>query len=171
MITALPGWRVLALPVTIPRSIAPIAPSDSISVWIPRSRTPSSDAHTASGMPPIPICRVAPSSISARTWAPIWRSTSVAGWGVSSGRGSVASTTASTRPTWRNESPSTRGIASLTWAITRPAFLQAARVARVSTPRLMKPCSSGGETITSAASSGMIRSSNRRGIWWRKIGT
>ena len=42
-------------------------PSTSISVWMPRSRTPASFSkpQTAFGMPPMPIWRQAPSSISA----------------------------------------------------------------------------------------------------------
>ncbi len=75
------------------------------------------------------------------------------------------------RLTWRNESPSIRGIFSLTCAMTSFAARQAAFEARVSTPRLMKPCSSGGETITIATSSETIPSENSRGIWCRKIGT
>ena len=45
-------------------------PSVIISVWTPRSRTPlsSSATQTAFGMPPMPICRQAPSSISAAMW-------------------------------------------------------------------------------------------------------
>ena len=41
-------------------------PSVSISVWMPRLRTPlsSSSEHTAFGIAPMPICRHAPSSIS-----------------------------------------------------------------------------------------------------------
>ena len=58
--------------------------------------------------------------------------------------------------TWMNASPRTRGIFSFTCTMTLRAASHAAFEARHSTPRLMKPCSSGGETITIATSSGMI---------------
>ena len=121
-------------------------------------------------MPPIPIWRVQPGSMSAHTFLAMARSTSVAGGGTRVGSGSVASTTACTRPTWRKLSPSTRGIFSLTWTITVFAAWQAAFEASVSTPRLMKPCSSGRETCTIATSRGTIRCSKMRGIRCRKIG-
>ena len=64
-------------------------PSVIISVWMPRSRTPlsSRSAQTAFGMPPMPICRQAPSSISAAMSRPTARSTSVGGGFGSSGAG------------------------------------------------------------------------------------
>jgi len=92
------------------------------------------------------------------------RSTSVAGAGWSSGRGSVASTIPLTRLTWRKQSPSTRGMRSFTCTSTSFATWLAATDASVSTPRLMNPCSSGGETCSIATSSGTIPSRNSRGI-------
>ena len=49
-----------------PASIRSTSPSPSISVWMPRSLTPASLSmeQTAFGMPPMPICRQAPSSTS-----------------------------------------------------------------------------------------------------------
>ena len=66
-------------------------PSVSISVWMPRSRTPlsSSSEQTAFGMAPMPICRQAPSSISAAIRRATARSTSVAAGFGSSGAGGV----------------------------------------------------------------------------------
>ena len=63
------------------------------------------------------------------------------------GSGSVCSTIAFTRLTWMKESPRIRGIFSLTWTITILAIWQAAFEARVSTPKLRNPCSSGGEVM------------------------
>jgi hypothetical protein len=51
------------------------------------------------------------------------------------------------------------------------AAWDAATDASVSTPRLMNPCSSGGEACSMATSSGTIRSRKSRGIWCRKMGT
>ena len=51
-------------------------PSENISVWTPRSCLSPSRRSTASGMAPMPICSVAPSSTSAATWRPIVCSTS-----------------------------------------------------------------------------------------------
>ena len=65
-------------------------PSTNISVWMPRSRTPLSfsEAHTAFGMPPMPIWRQAPSSISPAIRAATRRSTSLGSGFASSGSGS-----------------------------------------------------------------------------------
>jgi len=155
----------------IPFSIASITPSETISVWMPRSRFPSSFFRTASGIPPMPSWRVAPSGMSSVMWSAIRFSTSAAGFGSSSGSSCVCSTSLVTWETWMKASPSTRGIRSFTWAMTMRAQSAAALVASVSTPKDMNPCSSGGETWTTAASSGMIRSRKRRGIWCRKTGT
>src|SRR5258705_326074 len=56
-------------------------PSVSISVWIPRSRTPlsSNSEQTAFGIAPMPICRQAPSSISVAMSCATARSMSVGG--------------------------------------------------------------------------------------------
>ena len=64
-------------------------PSVSISVWMPRLRTPlsSSSEHTAFGIAPMPICRQAPSSISAAISRATARSTSVGAAFGSSGSG------------------------------------------------------------------------------------
>ena len=68
-------------------------PSVSISVWMPRLRTPlsSSNEHTAFGIAPMPICRHAPSSISVAIRRATARSASVgAAFGSSGERLTVA---------------------------------------------------------------------------------
>ncbi len=74
-------------------------PSEIISVWTPRSLRPERLAKTASGMAPMPICRVAPSSMRPATCSPILRSTSPKPSRLSSGRGQSSSTMAVKRET------------------------------------------------------------------------
>ena len=59
-----------------PFSTSGSTPSANISVWIPRFLWPPSWLSTAFGMAPIPICNVAPSSISAAQFRPMAVSTS-----------------------------------------------------------------------------------------------
>ena len=123
-----------------------------------------------SGMPPIPICRVAPSSINSSTFSPIAFSTAVAALGSRMGSSSSCSTMWFTWSTCTKQSPSTRGMRSFTCTMTVFASSTAALEARVSTPRLMNPCWSGGETWTMATSRGSTRSLKSRGMWKRKTG-
>ena len=58
-----PLWIVLRRPLTTPESIKEMRPSENISVWTPRSFFFLSVASTASGMAPMPIWIVEPSSI------------------------------------------------------------------------------------------------------------
>ena len=82
----MPGSTVLRRPVTMPASASSITPSESISVWIPRSRRSVRAARVASGILPIPICSVAPSGISEATLRPISRLTSSSGSGAPLGQ-------------------------------------------------------------------------------------
>ena len=68
-------------------------------------------------------------------------------------------------------SPSVRGIAGLTWAMTRPAARIAACIASTDVPSEQKPWASGGETLQRTASSGMSPPEKRRGTSDRKTGT
>ena len=72
----LPLWRVFASPVTTPLSNSSTTPSENISVWMPRSRFSFRNRSTASGISPIPICRVEPFSMRSATFFPIARATS-----------------------------------------------------------------------------------------------
>ncbi len=56
-------------------------------------------------------------------------------------------------------------------AMTRGAASRAALVAMTSTPKEQKPCSSGGETWTMAASRGRTRRLKSQGTWWSMMGT
>ena len=73
--------------------------------------------------------------------------------------------------TWMKLSPSERGIRSLTSAMTISALSAAGLVSPTSTPKVQKPCSSGGEQWI-IATFGLSSSGSRsaRGIWLRKIG-
>ena len=94
-------------------------PSESISVWMPRSLRSLERASTASGMRPMPICSVAPSGIRLRDVAADLRGRRRrAARTRSSGSGSSTGTRCAMRSTWRNESPSVRGICGLTSAMT-----------------------------------------------------
>ena len=83
-VTILPGRSVFFRPVITPAFASAMTPSDSISVWMPRSLRSLRPLMTASGMRPIPICSVAPSGMSCAAWCPIWRQTSSSGSGLSS---------------------------------------------------------------------------------------
>ena len=71
----MPLWRVFASPVTTPLSNSSTTPSENISVWIPRSRFSLRKSRTASGISPMPICRVEPFSMRSATFLPIARAT------------------------------------------------------------------------------------------------
>ncbi len=92
----LPLCRVLASPVTTPRSNSSTTPSENISVWIPRSFFSSRKSRTASGISPMPIWRVAPSSMRSATFFPIARATSptFVTWGSSRTGRSISTTCA-----------------------------------------------------------------------------
>ncbi len=64
----MPRWSVFASPVTTPASKSSTTPSENISVWIPRSRFSFRKRRTASGISPMPICSVEPSSMSSATF-------------------------------------------------------------------------------------------------------
>ncbi len=83
----------------------------------------------------MPICSVAPSSISPATCWPMARATSPASpdWG-SSITGRSISTTCVRREAWMNESPSERGMRRLTSATTVRACSAAALVHSTPTP-------------------------------------
>ena len=57
------GLKFLRAPVSTPASISGITPSDTSSLCTARSLRSMSMGNTASGMPPMPVCSTAPSSI------------------------------------------------------------------------------------------------------------
>ena len=59
------GLKFLRSPVMTPASISGMTPSETSSLWTPRSLRSVSRGRTASGIPPIPVCSTAPSSIRA----------------------------------------------------------------------------------------------------------
>jgi hypothetical protein len=75
----LPRWRFLRRLVITPASSRARIPSPNISVCTPRSFLSPSCCTTASGMAPMPICRVAPSGIISATYRPIASSTGPSG--------------------------------------------------------------------------------------------
>ena len=75
------------------------------------------------------------------------------------------------RETWTKVSPRVLGILGFTMAMTMGAVSTAAFVAITSTPKEQKPCSSGGETWTMAASKGRMPRLKSQGTWWSMTGT
>ena len=90
----LPRCSVFASLVMTPCSKRSIRPSENISVWMPRLRFWVRKSSTASGISPIPICSVAPSSMSSAMCEPMARDTSLGlpGTGSSTGRRSISTT-------------------------------------------------------------------------------
>jgi hypothetical protein len=82
---------------------------------------------TASGMPPMPTCRVAPSGIRSATNAPIACSTGPIVAGGSSASGSSFSTNAVTCETWTWQSPKQIG----TWGLTSSTSARAREMAAI----------------------------------------
>ena len=122
-------------------------------------------------MAPIPSWRVAPSSTSPATWAPMASSAAPGAGGASSGGGSSTATVAWKRLTWTKESPRLRGTAGLSWATTRRADSAAALATSTEVPREQKPWASGGETLSRATSRGRRPERKRSGMSERKTGT
>ena len=91
------------------------------------------------------------------------------GWG-NSGMGVSTSTQWWMRLMWMKPSPWTRGIWGLTWATMTLAHSAAAWATSTLTPRVQKPCSSGGETWSRATSRGRRPERKRFGISERKQG-
>ena len=135
-VTAFPGRSFLRRPVTTPDWMRRIAPSDIISVWMPRSLRSARALMTASGMRPMPIWRHAPSGMRLAAWRPICRQTSSGASDESSRSGSSTGMRCAMRSTCRNESPSVRGICGFTSARTSGAVSTAARTMSTETPRL-----------------------------------
>ena len=68
-------------------------------------------------------------------------------------------------------SPSVRGIAAFSWAITTVAARDAANAASTLGPSEQKPWASGGVRLSSTASSGSVPDVKRAGTSERKTGT
>ncbi len=124
----------------------------------------------ASGMEPMPIWRVAPSSTREPTQRPMARDTSSGGGWVTSGSGESCSTMASMASAAMKLSPRVRGMRGLTSAMITRAHSTAGFTMSTETPRLQKPCSSGGVTWMRATSMGTRPLRNRRGTSERKMG-
>ena len=86
--TTLPGQRALRAPVTTPAPTRSATPSESSSVWTPRSRWPRKATISALGTDPMPTWMVARSGTrSATSWAIRWSmSDGVAGGTSTNGR-------------------------------------------------------------------------------------
>uniref|UniRef100_A0A6B0UIX8 Putative secreted protein n=1 Tax=Ixodes ricinus TaxID=34613 RepID=A0A6B0UIX8_IXORI len=94
--TILPLSMTFLLLVIQPASTRSTTPSLNISEWMPRSLWPFSTFSTASGMLPMPICRVAPLSTRfSAMFLPILTSTSVSWEGLCSGSFALCCTRAS----------------------------------------------------------------------------
>ena len=85
--------------------------------------------------------------------------------------GSSTSTPRSIWLTWMNDSPSVRGMARLSCAITVVAAPIAAWAASTEVPSEQNPCASGGVTLISTASRGWAPLVNRAGTSDRNTGT
>ena len=101
-----------------PARIRRNTPSVIASVWSPRCLWSIRPFKVALGMPPTPICKVAPSGISAAICDPIAASISVGGPKRMSTGGSSHSTAAVIALSWIIAVPYRYGILLLTWAIT-----------------------------------------------------
>ncbi len=114
VVTAFPGATRFCVPVTTPRSIRSMKPSEMSSVWTPRFRWSRSPASSALGIEPMPAWMVAPSGIRSATCAAIRWSTTDGADGGTSTRGRSTSTHPSTWLTWSWLPPKVRGICSFT---------------------------------------------------------
>ena len=135
-----------ASPLMTPFSTSGSTPSANISVWIPRFLWFPSCASTALGMAPIPICSVAPSSISAAQCLPMAVSISLGSVKWASMSGVSSSTKRSIFDIGIMAWPNERGTCLFTTAITWSAHSTAASVASTDVPSDTKPCLSGVET-------------------------
>ena len=132
--TILPLSNFLFMLLTTPFSYKGNTPSANISVWIPKFLWFPSWESTALGIAPIPICRVAPSSIKEATFLPmaISCSVNVAGWASISGVSSSQKISMSDNLIMA--SPHALGTFGLITAITVLAFCTAANVASTEVP-------------------------------------
>jgi hypothetical protein len=128
---------------------------------MPRSRTPlsSSSVQTALGMPPMPICRQAPSSISFMMCRATARSTSVGVVpGSSAGGAPLPSMTKSTSLACTPlSSPWQSGMAGLVSMMTMRAISTMARCQRLAPPKLNTPFASIGRAWMIATSTGSLK--------------
>ncbi len=125
--TNLPVLIVFFLFVTTPASARDTRPSENISEWMPRSFLPFRKSRTASGMAPMPICSVEPSSMSFATFSPMAFSRSPMAGGLSSMSGSSFSTMQSISSRWIF-APRVRGMYLFIWAIVTRSERDAASV-------------------------------------------
>ena len=123
------------------------------------------------GIAPIPSWSVAPSTTRSAMYAPIRRSMSPMTGRSTSWTGSSTSIARSIWETWMNDSPSVRGIALLSWAMTVLADPMAACIASTDVPSEQNPCESGGVTLMNTASRGSAPVVNRAGTSDRNTGT
>ena len=171
LVTMRPLPLALSRLVTAPDSTRSTTRSENISVWMPRSRLSCRRVSTASGMPPMPICRVEPSSTRPATISPMRASTGVSGSEWCSSRARSVAMKAWMFARGRTLLPWVRGICSLISAMTIRAVVAAALAASHDVPSEHMPWRSGGETCSTATSSGTLPLRKRPGMSERKIGT
>jgi hypothetical protein len=138
-----PGCTDLCRLVMTPFSSSGSSPSLNISVCTARSRLLPRRASTASGMHPMPICSVEPSSIRSAITSPIWFSTAPHSFTPCSCSARSVCVNAVTRFIGTTVLPSVRGMRALTSASTTPAQSAAARAASTLVPSVHSPWLSG----------------------------
>ena len=118
---------------------------------------------TALGMPPTPICSVAPSGISDATKLPIFVSISL-GTGVgTSTNGTSPRHMAVILLTWMTGSPNVRGMYLFTCAITTFEHSAPEKAMSAEIPNEQYPSSSGSLTFKNVTSTGICRLRKRKG--------
>ncbi len=171
LVTVRPGCTCLYLLVMLPFSTRSIRRSENISVCTPRSCLSPSRVSTASGMAPMPICRVDRSSMRPAMISPMRASTSFSVPLTCSCSGRLVAMNASMRSNDTAVLPCVRGIWSLISAMMNRALSTAARAASTDVPSEQLPWRSGGESCTMATSSATPFDANSDGTSDRKMGT